>query len=160
MASTAASETAAGSGTTAPVVNKYLQMRENSVKLTDQTFSARDVLTAVAEDIGKENILGCVKVRLEWVLTVSTKSDAELLQSAGLVVAGKPCDVRGVTKSLITASIFGVPAFISDEVLTEKLTSYGCKIRGEWTHKKYEDFPSVDNGIRYARIELPANTKS
>ncbi|KAJ8023404.1 hypothetical protein HOLleu_35844 [Holothuria leucospilota] len=159
MADTASHVCAAGSGT-APAVDKHSQMRENSVKLIDQTFSARDVLTAVAEDIGKENILGCVKVGLEWVLTVSSKSDAELLQSAGLVVGGKPCDVRGVTKSLITASIFGVPTFISDEDLTEKLTSYGCKLRSDWTHKKYEDFPSVDNGIRYARIELPANTKS
>lgn len=138
----------------------YSELRENSVKIVDHTFSALDVLGAAVEDIGVENILGCVKVGGEWVLTIKSKSDAELLQNTGLVIAGKPCDVRGVTKSLITVSLFGVPAFISDEELSEKLVAYGCAMKSEWTHKTYEEHPTVENGIRYARIELPSNKKS
>lgn len=63
------------------------------MKIVDHTFSTLDVLSAAVEDIGVENILGCVKVGGEWVLTIKSKSDAELLQNMGLVIARKPCDV-------------------------------------------------------------------
>ena len=53
-----------------------------------------------------------------------------------------------------------MPAFIDDEELSDKLKEFGCKLKGEWTHKTYEEFPAVENGIRYIRLELPTNAKS
>lgn len=49
-----------------------------------------------------------------------------------------------VTKSFLTVSVF------DDEELSVKLVA----------HKTYEEHPTVEDGIRYARFELPSNKKS
>ena len=68
--------------------------------------------------------------------------------------------MKGVTKTLTTVSLFGVPTFVSDNELTEKLLELGCIMKGEWTHKTYNDYPGVENGIRFVRLELPSKAKS
>ncbi|KAJ8027697.1 hypothetical protein HOLleu_29723 [Holothuria leucospilota] len=54
--------------------------------------------------------------------------------------------------------MFGVPSYITDNDLSEKLSAYGCVFRSNWTHKTYKEFPNIENGIRFVRLELP-NTK-
>lgn len=135
-------------------------MKNNSVRITDNKFEARDVLRALSDDIGKENILGCVNSNGQWIVTLKETTDVELLQEAGVLIDGVGYEVRGVTRNLLTVSLFGVPVFIDDDELSDKLREFGCILKSAWTHKTYEDFPNVENGIRYIRLELPSNAKS
>ncbi|PIK43283.1 putative zinc finger CCHC domain-containing protein 10-like [Apostichopus japonicus] len=49
---------------------------------------------------------------------------------------------------------------MEDSELTEKLTNLGCKIKSNWTHKYYAEYSTIENGIRFVRLEFPNNTRS
>ncbi|PIK39667.1 putative zinc finger CCHC domain-containing protein 10-like [Apostichopus japonicus] len=49
---------------------------------------------------------------------------------------------------------------MDDEELTEKLEEYGCTIKGSWHRKTYPEYPNIENGIRYVRLELPSSVQS
>lgn len=135
-------------------------LKTNSVKLVDANFKSTDILKSLANDIGKKNILGCVKTQGQWILTVKNKEDAELIQETGLKIGNEVCDIMGVTKTIITVSVFGVPMYITDDEISGKLEEYGCRLRSPWVRKYYEDYPDIENGIRYVRLELPNSVKS
>lgn len=135
-------------------------LKTNSVKLVDANFKSTDILKSLANDIGKKNILGCVKTQGQWILTVKNKEDAELIQETGLKIGNEVCDIMGVTKTIITVSVFGVPMYITDDEISGKLEEYGCRLRSPWVRKYYEDYPNIENGIRYVRLELPNSVKS
>ncbi|PIK47346.1 putative zinc finger CCHC domain-containing protein 10-like [Apostichopus japonicus] len=62
-------------------------MKNNSVKFVDNNYDASVVLKAIATDIGKENIMGCVKTQGLWIVTLRKKEDVELLQAKSLPYA-------------------------------------------------------------------------
>lgn len=126
----------------------------------DNAFEVKDVIEAVMNDMGKDSLVGCVKMTGYWVITMKERKDSELLQETGLVINNEACNVFGVSRTLLTVSLFGIPAYIADSELTEKLNEYGCVIKGQWKHKTYPDFPNIENGTRFVRLELPPNVKS
>ena len=146
-----------GMGSAKP--NSYA-LKTNSVRIMDNTYNPKDVLRAIASDIGKENIIGCVKTSGQWIITLKNLEDADLLQETGLNIKDDTCTVTGVTKSIVTVSLFGVPSWIDDRELSERLQEFGCTMKTGWTRKYYEDYPAIENGIRFVRLELPKNTKS
>lgn len=135
-------------------------MKNNSVKFVDNNYDASVVLKAIATDIGKENIMGCVKTQGLWIVTLRKKQDVELLQETGLKVGDDLVNIVGVTKTILTVSVFGVPLYVDDSEITDKLEEFGCKLRSNWVHKFYDDFPEIENGIRFVRLEMPNNAKS
>lgn len=126
----------------------------------DRNYDADDVIKAVEGEIGRSNILGCVKVVGQWVITLSNDGDAELLQGTGLLIKEDVCEVIGVGRSFVTVSFFDVPTFVNDEDLSAKLIELGCDIKSPWTRKHYAKFPHIENGIRYVRLQLPNKKKS
>ncbi|KAJ8022580.1 hypothetical protein HOLleu_37524 [Holothuria leucospilota] len=140
--------------------NKSKLLKENSVRIMDIEFNARDVISAISDDIGKGNILGCVKTAGQWIVTLKNADDAELLQQTGLQIGNDMCTVMGVSRSVLTVSLFNVPTYVSDAELSDKLMEYGCRILSPWTRKYYCEFPAIENGTRFVRIELPSNAKS
>ena len=144
---------------TKPIFNGF-RLKDNSVRLIDNNYEATDVLKPIADDIGKENILGCVKTQGQWIITLKNREDMQLLQRTGIKIKGQCCPITGVTQTLLTVSFFGVPSYIDDYDLTQKLEEYGCKIKSKWTHKCYEQFSNIENGIRFVRLELPSQAKS
>ena len=135
-------------------------LKDNSVKLVDNTYNANDVLKPISADIGKENIMGCVKSQGQWIVTLKRKEDVQLLQQTGIKVNDDYVTISGVTTTLLTVSLFGVPSYMDDYDLSCKLQEYGCKLKSKWTHKCHEDYPDIENGIRYVRLEMPSNAKS
>lgn len=135
-------------------------LKDNSVRIIDSSYNASDVLKAISNDIGKENIMGVVKTGGQWIATLKKSQDVELLQEIGLTIKNDQCVVTGVSKIITTVSFFGVPYYIEDNELTNKLIELGCKVKSNWTRKHYEDYPSIENGIRFVRVELPNKTRS
>ncbi|KAJ8028518.1 hypothetical protein HOLleu_30777 [Holothuria leucospilota] len=135
-------------------------MKEKSVRIIDDGYSSKELLDALVLDIGVESIVGCVKVGGQWVVNVKECRDADLLMETGLVIGGRPFSVYGITRNITTVSLFGVPSFISDAELNSKLMDYGCKIKSSWTHKTFPEYPNIENGIRFVRLELPDTKKS
>ena len=136
------------------------QLKENSVKLVDNNYEAIDILKAISADIGDENIIGCVKTQGFWIITLKNKDDVQLMQETGVKIKEEYCTITGVTKTLLTVSFFGVPVFMDDYDITQKLEEYGCIIKSKWVRKTYKEFPNIENGIRFVRLELPNNAKS
>lgn len=136
------------------------RLKTNSVRVFDNGHSYGDVLKSISEDLGNNRIVGCVKTSGHWIVTLKNESDAELIQETGLNIKGDHCNVTGVEKFILTVSLFGVPCYISDEELSAKLEEYGCSIKSKWTRKYYSDYPDVENGIRFVRVQLPNNAKS
>ena len=135
-------------------------LKDNSVRIIDRSFNGTDIINAIAGDIGKDNILGCVKMAGQWIVTLSNRDDCELLQETGINISDELCDVMGVTRNIVTVSIFNVPTYIDDGELSNRLEDYGCKIKSKWTHKYYGNFPLIENGIPFVRLELPNNKTS
>lgn len=130
--------------------SKSDKLKENSIYVIYSNSDADDVIKAVKGAIGRSNILGCVKVVGQWVITFSNDGDAELLQGTGLLIKEDVCEVIGVGRSIVTVSFFDVPTFVNDEDLSAKLIELGCVIKSLWTRKHYAKFPHIENGIRYA----------
>ncbi|KAJ8018745.1 hypothetical protein HOLleu_43089 [Holothuria leucospilota] len=148
------SEKPGGSGTNS------ISMKEKSVRVFDDGFTSKELLEAVVEDIDVDGIVGCVKVGGQWVITLKDRQDADLLMETGLQIAGRPFAVQGVTKNIITVSLFGVPSYVTDDELNIKLREYGCIMKSAWTHKTFPEFPTIENGTRFVRLELPNDKKS
>ncbi|PIK61332.1 hypothetical protein BSL78_01752 [Apostichopus japonicus] len=126
----------------------------------DDSYEVKDVLKSIINDIGNGKILSCVKSSGNWIITLRNKDDADLLIETGIVINDITCNVYGVSRSLLTVSLFGVHSYIDDDELSEKLLEFGCKLEGKWHHNTYPEFPNIENGIRYIRLELPTEYKS
>ena len=142
-----------------PVFNGNL-LKGNSVKVIDNDYDVNEVIESVAGDIGPENIIGCVKSQGEWLITLSRKADCILLQQTGIILETKFVKVTGVTQSLLTVSLFGVPSYIDDYDLSAKLEEYGCKLKSKWTHRCYKKYPNIEDGTRYITLELASDVGS
>lgn len=135
-------------------------LKECSVRVMDDSYEVKDVLKSIINDIGNGKILSCVKSSGNWIITLRNKDDADLLIETGIVINDSTCNVYGVSRSFLTVSLFGVPSYIDDDELSEKLLEFGCKLKGKWHHNTYPEFPNIENGIRYIRLELPTECKS
>ena len=127
---------------------------------TANTYEVKDIVKAIIGDIGNGKILSCVKSSGNWIITLRSKIDADTLIETGLIINGYTTNVYGISRSLLTVSVFGVPSFIDDDDLSKKLLEFGCKLKGEWHHNTYPEYPNIQNGIRYIRLELPTGFKS
>lgn len=136
------------------------KLKEKSVCVMDRHYDADDVIKAVEGDIGKSNILGCVKTAGQWIVTLSNDEDVELLQETGLLIGDDTCEVMGLGRNIVTVSLFDVPTFVNDDDLSAKLKELGCEIKSPWTHKHYAKYPNIENGIRYVRLQLPNKRRS
>ena len=135
-------------------------LKTNSVRFVDNGYEYGAVVEIISEEVGLHNIMGCVKSAGQWIVTMKNSDDAQLLQEIGIKVGNDICLVSGVLKSIVTVSLFGVPVYITDDELTQKLVEFGCTLKSKWIRKHYKEYPAVENGIRYVRIELPNNVKS
>ena len=55
---------------------------------------------------------------------------------------------------LLKVSFFAVPYFIENDKLSEKLHNFRVIQKGPWTCKTYQEYPSIENGIVFTRIEM------
>ncbi|KAJ8022579.1 DNA-binding protein HEXBP [Holothuria leucospilota] len=94
----------------------------------DIEFNARDVISAISDDIGKGNILGCVKTAGQWIVTLKNADDAELLQAKSLpyaiVINGNHLRTKHV--SVINC--------LSEEHLMRSCPQYLCSLCGQQGH--------------------------
>lgn len=135
-------------------------LKERSVRILDNNFELKDVVSAITEDLGKDKITTCFKSSGYWNITLDHRSDADLLLETGVIINDLTCDVLGVSRTFLTVSLFGVPQYITDDELSEKLSEFGCTLKSNWHRNSYPDYPKIENGIRYVRLELPADVKS
>ena len=135
-------------------------LKECSIRVEDNGFEVRDLVKAISDDIGGNEILSCVKTSGYWIVTVKSKEDADVLLETGLLIKDIPCQVTGVSRMFLTVSLFGVPSYIEDEELSDKLVEFGCKLKSGWHRNTYPDFPQIENGTRFIRLELPSEHRS
>ncbi|PIK58787.1 putative zinc finger CCHC domain-containing protein 10-like [Apostichopus japonicus] len=137
-----------------------VNLKENSVRVFDKGYSYTDLVKSIHADVGNQRIIGCVKSSGQWIVTLKNGADAELIQETGLEIKGEYSNVVGVEKTILTVSRYGIPSYIEDAELSSKLEGYGCLVKTDWTRNHHEEFPEIENGIRYARVQMPTNAKN
>lgn len=50
------------------------------------------------------------------------------------------CNVTGVTKSIVTVSLFGVPSWVDDHELSQRLVEFGYILKTDWTRNHLQGF--------------------
>ena len=135
-------------------------LKEHTVCVVDNEYNAYDIIKAVGDAVGPGHLLACIKLNGLWQITLNGKESTEKLLENGIRVNGDVADIQGLIKNLLTVSFFGVPAYMEDDVIIRKLEQFGCVIRGRVIRKFYKDEPSIENGTRFVRVEIPATIKS
>lgn len=133
---------------------------KQTVYVDNNDISHKDIIHGIAKDYGSDNVLGVVRAGATWQVTLKKTVNVEVIAENGLEIGGKDVEVKMVGRNVLTVSFFGVPYYISNEQLSQKLADFGVIQKGPWIRKKYVDFPDVENGIVFSRIELPEKVKS
>ena len=121
----------------------------------DSYFTHKDIIDSINKECGRNAILGLVKTGREWRVSLREDVDVDSLCSMGLIIDGHDVLPRHINRHIVTVSFFGVPYYIGNQELSSKLTDFGVKQLSSWTRKTYDDFPDIENGIVFCRIELP-----
>ena len=82
------------------------------------------------------------------------------MTARGMGINGRDIDVRHVGRNVLTVSFFGVPVYMTNDMLTDKLTDFNAKQMSPWTRKTYNDLLAVESGIVHCRVELPQEVTS
>ncbi len=117
--------------------------KKHSISFLDKYFDHKDVITVITNEIGKGKILGVVKNGGEWRVSLVDDASTRKLCELGLGIRGEDVPVRLINKNIVTVSFFGVPYYIGNDELSDKLNEYGVKQVSNWTRKCYEDFPFI-----------------
>ena len=131
-------------------------VKENTICVTDEEYSALELIRAVKEKIEGDHILACIRINGVWQISVENNEDTEKLLTEGFAVDGSPVDVQGLVRQLLTVSFLGVPAYTPDEAIVRKLQEFGCEIRGPVIRKYFHEEPEIETGTRFIRVELPS----
>ena len=126
----------------------------------DNHYNHKDVIKAVVDEIGQGKILGVVKNGAEWRISCGDEVSIQRLVECGIGIGGEDIQVRLINRNIVTVSFFGVPYYIGNEELRGKLEEFGVKQLSNWTRKCYEEYPEIENGTVYCRVEIPPNVKS
>ena len=54
---------------------KIEKLKQCSIRVVDSEFEAKDVLQAIIEDLGRSEIVSCVKSSGYWIVTLKTIED-------------------------------------------------------------------------------------
>jgi hypothetical protein len=103
---------------------------------------------------------GVVRTGNTWQITLKPAVNVDDLAETGLRVRGKDVEVKLVARNVVTASFFGVPSYIINQDLTDKLRVLGVLQKAPWTRKTYDDYPGIESGIVFTRVELPPEVPS
>jgi hypothetical protein len=133
---------------------------KRTVCVADRGFTHREIISAFADEVGPDTILGLVKSNGEWQVTVTANVNIEDVILSGIGINGHDVYVRPVAKNIITVSFFGVPYFIGNDELSSKLFYFGVKQVSPWIRKCYDDYPDIQNGIVHCRVQLPDHITS
>ena len=104
--------------------------------------------------------MGIVKSGGEWQITLKSTINMRELVDNGIEIDGKDIPVRCLTRNIIVVSFFGVPVYVDNNMLTAKLDEFDVKQISSWTRKCYRDYPDIESGIVFCRIELPEHVRS
>ena len=133
----------------------------NTIYVLDNNYTYRQVIDACKEDIaGTSSTLGAVQTNGTWQLTLDNCVDVENILDNGLEINGEEVEVRLTNKKVVTVSFFGVPYFIGNDELTSKLHDFGVIQKSPWIRKTYKEYPEIESGIVFTRIEMPPNVRS
>ena len=117
-------------------------------------YDHREAIRGVAEASGVGNILGIAKTAGEWQITVNEKVNIERIVENGIAIAGADVPVRNLSRNVVVVSLFDVPYYITNEMLSSKLRDFGVKQMSAWTRKCFYEFPTIQNGIVFCRVEI------
>ncbi len=109
---------------TARTVKSHFMKRTIAI---DNYYDRIDVITSLKEEIGSCNILGVVKVNGEWRVTLKEESDIDKLVNSGVGINGNDVPVRAMGRRIATVSFFGVPYYVQNSELSNKLEDFGVK---------------------------------
>ena len=96
----------------------------------------------------------------EWQITLKDTSNLRELVDNGIEINGSDIPVRSLTRNIIVVSFFGVPVYVDNNMLSAKLAEFGVRQISSWKRKCYKDFPDIESGIVFCRIELLDNVRS
>ena len=134
--------------------------KQNTVTIVDDHFTPSDVINAVHHTCGEKTILSCININGIWQLTLNSELNTKILLEQKITVNNTEREVQGVSRNFLTVSLFNVPAYIHDQIVIGKLESFGCIIRSQLIRKRYREAPSIENGSRFVRVDLPDTVKS
>jgi hypothetical protein len=135
-------------------------MKKRTIYISDKGYNHVDFIKGIEEEIGGGRIHGVVKTGLTWQITLKEGVEVEDLAESGLRVKGDDVEVKLVSRNIVTVSFLGVPSYISEDELSERLREFGVTQKAPWTRKKYADYPEIESGILFTRIEIPSNVAS
>lgn len=137
-----------------------LDLKKRTIYVENNNYSHHDIIKAIDNDVGQYALVGVVKTGNSWQVTLKSGVNIDDIAETGLRIKGEDVEVKLVARNLITASFFGVPSYITNDDLTAKMNDLGVIKRAPWTRKTYADYPEVESGIVFTRIELPPEVPS
>ena len=135
-------------------------LKRQTIYLFDQGYNHLEVYHAISKEVRREAIVGLIKTNGTWQVTIAGQADLELITASGIEIRGADVDVRLVGRNILTVSMFGVPVYVSNSMLSDKLHDFGVIQRTPWTRKVFDDLPGVESGTVHCRVELPENVSS
>lgn len=132
--------------------------RSNFITCTNKDVTEDDIITAIQLAFGLEAISSVVPTEGGYFTTFVSVKDAEDCILHGIEVAGEVFEVLNVAVKVVVASFYGLPEFVADAVLAEKLKNMGCEIKGEilWVKNK----KNIYTGVRRVKLALPEGVSS
>ena len=137
-----------------------MNLKTRTVYINDDGFTHMDLYRTLTKDIRREDIIGLIKTNGTWQITLTGDTDLDDMTARGMGINGRDIDVRHVGRNVLTVSFFGVPVYVTNEMLSGKLQDFKAKQVSPWTRKTFPDLPAVESGIVHCRVELPNGVTS
>jgi hypothetical protein len=136
--------------------------RELSVKvdvLDNTKVKAMDIIKAVTEVAGVGSLLACIpKSGNVYEITLADKESVQIV-SPGLSVGDHTFKCMEVVLDELVVSFLHLPAYVSDEQITNKLNELGVEILGSIKRRVYPNTEIAD-GTRHVKVRFPPQIKS
>jgi hypothetical protein len=135
-------------------------LKKKTVYVGDNGFNHVEVIKGVEQEIGTDRIVGVVKTGAVWQITCKEGVNVEDLAETGIRVGNEDAEVKMVTRNIVVVSFLGVPTYVSEAELSQRLRDFGVIQKAAWTRKRYTEYPNIESGIIFTRVEIPPNVAS
>lgn len=134
-------------------------IKRRTVCIDDEVgFTTKDIIDGFSRELHHiEKIESIVKANGQWLITLAEGVNTDELAERGIGIKGNDVTVRSVAKNIVTVSFFGVPMYVTNDMLSDKLNEFNVIQKSKWIRKTYPEFPTIENGICHCRVELPEN---
>jgi hypothetical protein len=136
------------------------RFRNRTVYLPSGEYNHGDIAKAIGQVVGADAILALVNTTGNWHVTVKDDVNLEDLCINGIGLNGEDVECKLIARKIVTVSFMGVPYYVGNDLLSEKLRDFGVKQVSPWVRKTYSDLPNVESGICHCRVELPDEVAS